>query len=147
MTHDVAYKLTLHLSHPHANPESFSEVLGLPCTRRSVIAGQPRSTPKGTPLPGVYLRSHWSHKFPSRDATQLVSHLSEISQQLGELLPFFQEHASEGGDAELFLGLFVDANFDDVLPATLLAQLGALGIALRLDVYGQQLRQREHPQK
>lgn len=144
ITHDVTYALTLHLSHPDANPDSFSAALGLECTGRKVLAGQSRSTPKGVVLTGVYPRSHWSHEFPSRDATQLISHLSEITEQLGASLPFFKQHASEGGDAELFLGLFVDGNFDDVLPAALFSQLGALGIDLRLDVYGQQLRQRQH---
>lgn len=138
MTHDANYELSLQLSHPTADPATFTEALGLDCTGRRILAGEPRSTPKGTPLEGVYPRSHWSHRFQPREAVDLVSHVSSIVAQLEMASEFFRQHAADGGDAELFLGLFVDGNFDDILPAELLAQLGALGIDLRLDVYGRE---------
>jgi len=48
---------------------------------------------------------------------------------------FFRSIVDIGGSIELFCGIHMDTNWDEVFPFSLSAKLASLGIDLRLDAY------------
>ena len=48
---------------------------------------------------------------------------------------FFHRVVRDGGTVELFCGVFAAGNWDEILSHSLMGQLAALRVDLRLDVY------------
>jgi hypothetical protein len=132
------YAISLRFRHPSADLSGIGDKLGITPTR-SWKAGDPRTTPKGTPLDGVFRDSYWTSmpiEGASSEATDLSEALGQILTQLSERRAFFADFADSGGRAELLVGWFFDeGNSGDVLPHELLARLAELRIDLSLDVY------------
>jgi hypothetical protein len=57
--HNFAFVIDLRIWHPSIDPKVISVMLGLVPKHQS-RAGEPRITPKGQPLVGVYAESYWS---------------------------------------------------------------------------------------
>ena len=130
-----SFRVTLSITHPGIDPAEITHTLGLEPTGRTHRAGTPRTTPKGTPLEGVWQDTYWSRRFDMRAAPELGLVLEELVERLREHRAFFRRLAEEDGRTEFFCGAFVDGSWDKEIPWRLLRSLGAMRIGLRLDVY------------
>lgn len=120
--------------HPDIDPNEIGGVIRL-IPSRATRAGNPRATPNGTLLRGVYDFSCWTHQFDLEGESELGTALQSLVAQLQKHRQFFHRIVDDGGTVELFCGVFAGGNWDEVLPHPLLGQLSDLRVDLRLDVY------------
>lgn len=99
-------------------------------------AGEPRMTPKGTPLDGVYDRSYCSFRLTGFDDEELHEMLVRVVDDLLQHKEIFRRIREDGGRAEFFIGWFSSGNTGDTFSHDLLRKMGELKIDLALDVYG-----------
>lgn len=99
-------------------------------------AGDPRCTPTGAALEGVYPHTYWVWRLHRGDAEELEETLCTDLDHLERHSEFFTQLTLEGGSAEYFIGWFSGRNSGTELSAPLLARLGRLGVQLSLDIYG-----------
>jgi len=129
-----SFQVTLAIRHPNIDPSDISRALSLPPTRQT-RAGQQRVTPTGELLKGTYQFSSWGHAFDARAVTDLSEFLPCLLDRLTPHGTYFLELIRDGGNVELFCGVFADVNWDESFHHTLLRRLAEMGIDLRLDVY------------
>jgi hypothetical protein len=129
------YKVSLRITHPTMPAEKFTEELGLEPYRTWTV-GQPRQTPKGSPLPGIYKNSYWSHSFETPQDGNLEAFLLSVINNLAIHAATFRGVAEAGGHAEFFIGYFMEAsNVGLYFDPELQQKCAALGISLSLDIY------------
>jgi len=129
------YKVTLRISHPSLRPEQITATLGVE-PDRSWTVGQPRKTPKGSPLPGEYKNCYWSHSFPTPSDGELEAFVLGVLNSLSTHADTFRGVADTGGQVELFIGLFMEAsNVELYFNTGLHAKCAELGVCLYLDIY------------
>jgi hypothetical protein len=102
------YKVSLRFVHPNLDPAEITEALQMPPTR-AWKAGEPRTTPVGTPLPGNYRETYWYAKlFQGTDPPNRLSEdLSGVLDRLLEHRLFFEKVRAEGGRCEFFVGFYL----------------------------------------
>lgn len=133
--HTYHYSVSLRIRHPSADPSSFSASLGLEPDYVD-IAGRPRVR-KGKTLEYVPNESYWSHAFDIERDEDVEVFLSSLVGSLDRHRGFFEEVVASGGQAELFVGFFVDAfNCGFVLSSDLQRRCAALALDLSFDIYG-----------
>lgn len=110
---------------------------------RICVAGQPRVTPTGTPLNGVYPDNFYVGQVIERDefdAPEFDRDLQACIQlglnRLEPSLDGIRRLRDAGARLELFVGWIVRGNGGVELEPVLLGRLSDLGITLSLDVYG-----------
>jgi hypothetical protein len=129
-----SFSVSLPISHPDIDPAEISSAVHL-TPERTTRAGAPRTTPKGDPLEGTYEFSHWRHKFDVGKASELGIVLEQLIARLQAYELFFHRIVEDDGAVELFCGVFADGNWDEAISHSVMSQLAALKIDLRLDVY------------
>lgn len=129
-----SFQVSLCVKHPHIDPARITAALKL-SPKRTMRAAAPRTTPRGDPLGGTYDFTYWTHKFDVKSASELGVVLEDLVERLQKHKRFFHRIVREGGTVELFCGVFAAGNWDEVLSHTLMSQLAALRVDLRLDVY------------
>lgn len=129
------YRLVI--SHPSMDPTVVTKTLGLEPTFPK-MAGEPRITPKGTPLPGVWPDTRWSGG---------LKHLGDLKVEdaVGEFLRIAEPHrvfwsslAGSGGRAQLIVSLDGRHYQGLSIEAEQLRRLADLDIALGLEIYAVQ---------
>jgi hypothetical protein len=65
----------------------------------------------------------------------LIPFLERLLTKLEPHLGFFHQISEAGGGVELFCGIWMDTNWDEIVPFALSGRLSALKIDLRLDAY------------
>jgi len=121
-----SFQVSLHVLHPTLDPDAVTGALYLgPWRIRQ--AGPPRKPP--------YDHAWWSHKFECNDVRDLVPFLETTLSSLEARRDFLRSITDTGGSIELFCGIEMSTNWDEVFPAALCARLGELQIDLRLDAY------------
>lgn len=99
--------------------------------------GQPRVTPSGTKLDGLYWESRWSYRSRHRVTGQWF--VPEIKDFANKLLPHadYLQHLREGArDCSLCITFLDVAHYGDRVPADLLRQLADLGLDLSIELFG-----------
>lgn len=130
------FEISLRLVHPSADLSSCSEELGLQ-PFRLCRSGEPRTTPRGNPLKGLWHDSYWTSSLDVSTCNGLEDALMEVARRLTEHQRFFARHTESGGAASLFIGFFLDRlNTGLSLTPELLAKYSSLGVALEFDLYG-----------
>jgi hypothetical protein len=137
--HHYSYVISLRLWHPSMDPRSISQTLGME-PRHSSKAGEPRCTPKGSLLEGVYRETYWSTSLlpdgeHSSEGTQLEDYLGHLLDQLVKYTEFFSRIRSDGGRVELFVGTYGSRNFGFEFAPHILRSLVEIGLTFSLDVY------------
>ncbi|MHA6903609.1 hypothetical protein ACEQ38_23580 [Ralstonia syzygii subsp. celebesensis] len=99
--------------------------------------GEPRVSPKGTPLGGVYDCSYCSVGLEPHEAEELHETLERVAVGLMQYKNVFQAIRRDGGRAEFFIGWYSTGNTGDTFDSELLKKLGELEIDLAFDVYGE----------
>jgi len=133
------YSVSLRVSHPTVNPDTITQKLGLQPFRKW-MAGEARSTPKGTKLKGINRETFWAaelHRGKSllSQKMALEDFLAEQLVRLKKVEKYFRHIRTTGGRIEFFVGLFCEKNMGAEVPSSLLAAMGKLGIDLSLDIY------------
>jgi hypothetical protein len=130
------YKISLRVRHPSMDPAEITCTLRFPPSR-SWKANEPRSTPSGQLLGGVWPETYWTAKVASGEwpGKDLSAAITELLDQLESSRSFFAKIRSEGGTVEFFVGWFFDGQSGGVFDSELLARIADLKIDLSLDVY------------
>jgi hypothetical protein len=115
------FAVSLRLSHPTITPDEITSELG-------VKPRHARTKPQG----GFY----WCSDSEKGEDNELISAIDKFLDLLEPHARFLHNFRSTGGTVELFVGWFTSQRSGGVeLPADRLAEMGALGIDLSLDVY------------
>lgn len=131
------FRIALRLRHPRDDLTAWAAGFGLTPSRHWTV-GQPRTTPAGTPLDGVWNESYWTAPPSTPAAVDLEAALGEAAGRLERHEGLFTRLAASGGTASLFIGFFLGrANTGFSLGPSLMARFGSLGIALEFDLYGE----------
>lgn len=132
-----SYIVSLRIEHPSMDPDDLTSRLGRE-PKRAWRAGSPRTTSRGRPLQGTNATSFWVVTLVDGEwpKTPIATALAEVVKDLESHAGVLHQVRAEGGRAELFVGWFFDeGNSGDELPASLLSDLGRLGLDLSFDVY------------
>jgi hypothetical protein len=128
------YRISLRIKHPSVDPALVAAQLGWKL-RTSWIAGSQRLSTSGQPL-GIADHSYCNFTLDHSSNASLVDALKVNLQYLTARKEFLKELTSTGGRLEFYVGWFIEHPAGEVLEATLLRQVGELGIDLILEVYG-----------
>ena len=134
-----SYTIDLRIWHPSIKPEEITRVLGIRPSNSSE-AGQPRKTPKGTSLEGVYRESYWNAdpfdrgEYSSTDDLAEDA-LTEVLQILEPHKEFIQNLRGEGARILLQVSSFSGRNYAFEFSPEFLGRCAALGVSLAHDVY------------
>jgi len=134
-----SYAIDIRIWHPSIKPEELTRVLGMqPST--FFEAGQPRKTPKGTPLEGVYRESYWNAdpfdrgEYSSTDDLAEDA-LSEVLQLIEPHKAYLQKLRTEGARILIQVSSFSGRNYAFEFSPELLGKFAALGVGFAHDVY------------
>lgn len=133
-----SYQITLRIFHPSIEPTEITTALGLQ-PKRAWKAGQPRQTPKGTPLDGIYSESYWFTNLTDgeqiSEGTLLEDYVDHFCCQLSQHSQFFNQIRKEGGKIELHASSYSKRNYGFEFSPTLTQKLSDLGLTLWIDIY------------
>jgi hypothetical protein len=128
----------LFIIHPTWEPSAISAALGLePIITHRV--GDPRQTPKGDLLGGLYRDTRWRYREEHIVEDQWFS--TEITALVDRLAPhkdFFTALGSTGGRGCVSIQFLDDDYYGDELPVATLAKLVALGLSFGIERFNQQ---------
>jgi len=104
------------------------------------MAGQPRRTPQGCPLDGVYPESYWWCEPWERGevvSTDLLieDSIAEVLELLSPHKTFLNRLRTEGGRLLLWVSSYSSRNYAFELPPELLRQCAELGLTFTHDVF------------
>ena len=125
-------RIGLRVRHPSRTAAELCRALPF-APGRTWEVGAPRTSPEGAPLPGRYAESDAT--FPLSEG---AGPPAEAVAAAGRVAPYgerFLAWRAEGGAVAFFVGWFMEGgNSGGVFGPDLLARLGALGVALSLDI-------------
>jgi hypothetical protein len=133
--HAFKYDVSLRFFSPIIAPSEICKQLGLDPEWQNTI-GEPRTTPKGVPLGGVYKNSYCCFSFNQQEDEELSDMLNRIVDDLIQHKDLFSRIRDNGGRSEFFVGWYSSGNTGDTFSYELLNKISALQIDLALDVYG-----------
>jgi len=128
------FQVSLRIWHPSADPlEIGRELEWAPEASRK--AGEPRTTLKGNPLPGLNKESFWYAVLPVTEESTLSSVIGATNRRLISRKHYLASLVSTGGVLEYFIGWFIDSNVGECIDWETLLGCGELKIRLQFDVY------------
>ncbi len=102
-------------------------------------AGEPRTTPDGQPLEGVYEHTYWISEAKKGEDSELLAVLESDLDTLEKCAPFLSSFLASGGGILYYISWFAsERSGGDTISWRLLERLAALHINLSLDVYSYQ---------
>jgi hypothetical protein len=128
------YNVSFHIRHPSIDPADITRALAVVPTRSSCV-GEPRKTPAGTPLAGVYPDTHWYREYAHSPEALLGSFLEVLIKDLARHASFLHKLREDGGSSWISVGWYTGVNSGEQFSSNLLKQMGNLDIDLWLDVY------------
>jgi len=131
----LKYVVRLLIKHPSIDPAVVTARLSINPSGPTWTVGTARTNPKGTPLPGVYRESVWSHSVEVRDKRSFFDEVVRLLDRLEPNAEFLRELVGSGGRAELILHLFGDRNIGDSIGWEHLSRLAALRVNLGVEVF------------
>lgn len=134
-----SHTIRLRISGPALDPDLVTTTVGL-SPLRTWRVGEPRRTPKGTPLQGTYSDSYWiadpfEYGWRSSTDCDIEGALEELIAYLEPKAIFLQEIAKEGGRLTIWISSQSERNYAIELPPGILGRLASLEITLAHDVY------------
>lgn len=130
------FSITLLIKHPTIDPAVITGRLGLTPHMIQPV-GQPRVTPTGTPLEGLWRATRWSHIVRYRVTNQFfVPQLTAFVEPLKPHSAFFHELIGSGGTIDVLLSMIDTYHVGDSVPAALLRQMADLGIDFGFESFG-----------
>jgi hypothetical protein len=137
---DYEFTISLCIRHPTIDPSRITRSLGIE-PQHSWKAGEPRRSPAGDELEGLYHQSYWTGRL--MDEPQLSSERASVESVLLQLLSqlsrssydFLQQLNADGGAAELVVSLFSRGVLRLDLSPESSALLGRLRLTIALDIH------------
>jgi hypothetical protein len=128
------FEIALLIHHPNIDPGLITAALGLEpyCSWK---AGDPRFTPKGTPLPGTHRISRWNHVFRYKGNEGFACKIDSILERLLPAQEFFLSISDTGDMAHLYLQLPGDQNLGDELDWKILGKFVDLRLAFSVEIF------------
>ncbi len=128
----ITYNVSFRLKHPRMPVDEISRRLGSK-PDRGWTAGDPRTTPRGRPLAGLWKDSYWAKRVKSRTDLRpdeaIAQHLASMSQHLR----FFASVVRAGGWVEYYLSCESTGAVGVLFEPALLRELGRMHIQLGID--------------
>jgi len=129
------FDIELFVVHPTLRPNEISRALDL-VAHFSQAVGEPRKTPKGTPLPGVCRDTRWrytrqytvSEQWFAQELAQFVENLRPRSEALAKL-------QASGGVTALIIVFLGDGYFGDAIDHDTLSAIVELGLSLEIECH------------
>jgi hypothetical protein len=122
------------LAHPSAEPAEITREMGL-APSHSWRRGDPRTTPKGARLEGVWRDTRWSHPFQLGANATIETALATALDELSGARRYLARLRATGGSAELIIslpgGIYLGASVD----SERLKALADLGVSLGIEVF------------
>ncbi len=130
----VSYNINLLIKHPSIDPEIITEQLGL-VPFRAWRFGEPRLTPKGTLLAGVWRDSSWSWQLKCQGKRAFFESVGKLVRELEPHSKFLSDLVLDGGNICLIVNLPGRKNIGDVLSWQLMAKMAHLKIDMGIEVF------------
>jgi hypothetical protein len=127
-------RVSLRFIHPTHDLNFLTSALGLPC-RNSWVAGTPRTTLKGEPLPGVYRNSAWTS---GQDFSITKGFVGPVMYLVGKLIQYrkiVEDIVQSGGTSSIYIQLAGAKNNGGTIKSQTLKILGELGVDLEIEVF------------
>jgi len=130
----VSYNIVLLIKHPSIDPKIITEQLGL-MPFRCWRFGDPRLTPKGTPLVGLWKNSSWSWQLRGKGKRAFFESVNSLVVELESHSKFLSDLVLDGGNICLIVNLDGKTNIGDVLSWQAMEKLAGLKIDLGIEVF------------
>jgi hypothetical protein len=131
---ELRYSVRLLIKHPNIDPAKITERFGFE-PKITQVAGTPRKTLKGDPLPGMYKESAWSHSFRVERNRLFFQDVVKVIDRLEPHKEFLHEIVDGGGTIELIVNLPGEINIGDCFPWRNMGRLSALRVGLGIEVF------------
>ncbi len=106
MAADFGFSISLQVRHPHASTEKLSKALRL-VPGRAWVAREPRTTPTGVPLPGVYRNSCCYYDFAvGKGGGVLEEQLRAVTRRLGRHARLLASWRRSGGTFSYYVTIY-----------------------------------------
>lgn len=128
------YTISLRIEHPSIAKEEIIRNLGL-LPKFSHSAGEPRSTPKGNPLEGVYKVTYCCFDVIPTKTGYITDGLNQIFEKFNRFTDYFTKITVEGGRVEIFVGIFSDETVGFTLGVKDTVALARMSLELSIEVY------------
>ena len=102
MTEKRNYHISLRVFHPSLDPDIISRELTMK-PNRAWRAGEPRTTPKGISLPGVYDSTYWYTDLPARRGLTAAELVEAAMKRIVSRRAFLRRVVSSGGRWEFYV--------------------------------------------
>jgi hypothetical protein len=134
------FHVELFIVHPTLDPADISASLGMEAHHARRV-GDPRKTPRGTPLSGNYPDTRWRHCIECSVTEQwFAAEVIGLIDRLQSHKAFFADLKSTGGTASIIIQFLGDGYFGDKIPTVTLAKLIDLDLALAIEVFSEPQR-------
>jgi hypothetical protein len=130
------FDVELFIVHPTLDPVEITAELGLE-PQNSHRVGDPRQTPKGNLLPGVYRDTRWRHSIELELKDQWFS--EEVTKLVDRLIPhraFLKNLRATGGKAQIAVQFF-DAYYGDEIDRETLKKLVDLELDIGIECFSE----------
>ncbi len=140
----LAYKygIALSIQHPTKDLTELQNELGTLSgfiKKRIWKFGEPRTAPRGQPMPGTFKQSYCYLNFGEKEVYAEVEKLPDALKRAVALLQtkkvLIKHHQNDGTEFKFFSSWIFETNSGDTFDAQLLHDISDLGISLELDVY------------
>lgn len=128
------FSIVLLIRHPNIDPSVISDKLRLDpysCAK----AGEPKVTPKGTPLPGAWEWSSWNHVFEYETDKRFFEEMERLLARLTPHKDLFLKIAKEGGQSQLYFNFPGDVNQGDTAKPSMLKLMSEIELHLGVEVF------------
>jgi Domain of unknown function (DUF4279) len=132
---DRRVDVELFIIHPTMSPAEITVALGL---EGHVVhrVGDPRQTPKGTPLEGRYRDTRWRHSIRYELTEQwFADKITALVESLGPHKQFLHSVRATGGTAEIIVQFLGDGYFGDNVPLDTLAKMTDLQLDFGIECF------------
>jgi hypothetical protein len=130
----AAFEIRLLLIHPTANPADVARETGLE-PLRYWQRGEPRVTPKGTRLEGVWPDTRCTYGFDLENVATVEAAIASAIDRLAGARGLLARLRETGGTAELIVSLPGDAYLGASIPVESLQALAETGVGLGIEVF------------
>lgn len=127
------FAISLQVRHPRLSTDNVSKALGLR-PGRAWVAGEPRATPKGTPLTGVHRESYCYYRLAKGIGPgALETRLGAVTKKLAKHSALLRSWRRSGGTLLYYVIIHGEAAMGFSLSPDLLSDIGRLGVELGVE--------------
>lgn len=128
------YHVSFRLTHPTLDADAIAAQLCM-TPKFCWTAGEPRKTPKGTPLDGVREESYCTFDIGSGDDGELARCLSTALLKLTPAAEFLRHVRDAGGSPMFYVFWYPNGDTGEVFGTELLRNMAEMGIELGINVF------------